>query len=462
MNINSKELKDWGTIPMLSNKLKNLKDFIISKFNIHSFVPEEKGEHLLWPLRIIIILVMCLTLKYTLTLPLSALLVIISFIIALLLVNDFLLIKYSSSEKQLARVSTLTQTHRKSTRILSDQTNNVANEMETAIQGIIGQFMTIAGQTASQSGTILNTVKAAETVTVENENFKTEEFVQSIEGMLNEIIQMLVWISDSMIEVADDIDLLKKKGKAIDDAIGEIDFISKQTELLALNAAIEAARAGEHGRGFMVVADEVRKLAHTSSNFNERIQIELTGINEGLSRSHEKIAEVVNKDLTPLLLSKNKIQMFINNLFLQKETILELLESAATESQNTSQNIFNIVQELQFQDRLKQQLEHIADPLVEIATEMDVIFEHFDKRHQKMTPDLEFLKEVGSRYTMQTERDLHANHLSEFKEKPEEISNAVAAVNNTISKDEDDDCLFDSPPQPPKNKKTCDDNIELF
>ena len=127
---------------------------------------------------------------------------------------------------------------------------------------------------------------------------------------LNEIIQMLVWINENMIEVSENISNLKSSGASIDKAITEIEFISKQTELLALNAAIEAARAGEHGRGFMVVADEVRTLALNSANFNERIQSELSGINTGLQNAHEKVDAVVKKDLTPLLLNKNKIQKF--------------------------------------------------------------------------------------------------------------------------------------------------------
>ncbi len=375
----------------------------------------------------------------------------IALLLLMFVLDDVILKTKNDEQKQLSRVVTLTQTHRKSTKILSEQTMQVANDMEQAVQSIIGQFMAIANQAAEQSQAISSAVDAAETIEIDGTTYETATFVNSIEGMLNEMMEMLVWINENMVDVADQIIKLKNSGKSIDDAISEIDFISKQTELLALNAAIEAARAGEHGRGFMVVADEVRKLALNSANFNERIQKELSGINNGLTSSHEMVNQVVKKDLTPLLLSKNKIQKFISQLFNQKTNIVNRLDDAGQNSQQASMNIASIVQELQFQDRLKQRLEHIAEPMMEIGAEMDVIYEHFSPRYQNQKPDEQFLKEVASRYTMQSERDVYNMHMG-----------GGQIDDQTTSSNEEDNQNKKNNKQQAATLVADDDNIELF
>jgi methyl-accepting chemotaxis protein len=72
----------------------------------------------------------------------------------------------------------------------------------------------------------------------------------SIEGIEN--------VKNSVVALADVINLLGKRTGDIGSILNVIDEVADQTNLLALNAAILASKAGEHGRGFAIVADEIK------------------------------------------------------------------------------------------------------------------------------------------------------------------------------------------------------------
>ena len=71
---------------------------------------------------------------------------------------------------------------------------------------------------------------------------------------------------------------LKEYASQMQDIMGLISNVAKQTSLLALNASIEAARAGEAGRGFAVVADEISSLSAQTNTATGDINVLIENI----------------------------------------------------------------------------------------------------------------------------------------------------------------------------------------
>ncbi len=86
-----------------------------------------------------------------------------------------------------------------------------------------------------------------------------------------------------------EISTLRTGTEEVGDVMNVIQNIAEQTNLLALNAAIEAARAGEQGRGFAVVADEVRQLAQQTQKAVEKIEDQITTLQNNTSQVVESI-----------------------------------------------------------------------------------------------------------------------------------------------------------------------------
>lgn len=298
-------------------------------------------------------------------------------------------------------------THTKSLNILSEHVKDITTDIETSIEGIIEEFMGITEQTREQSALIGKAIEASMDVDVSGENVTALELVASVRDMLEEMSGTIVWFSSSSLKIAESIADLKGRIETVNNFMEQIDSISKRTELLALNATIEAAHAGEHGKGFMVVADEVRKLALQSAEFNQNIQMEVSEITKLLKESHEGAREVISKDMTHMLVHKNKTELVIKTLTDQKENLMDLLNKAAKDSDTTAHNIFGIVQKLQFQDRTKQRLEHVAMPLVTISKELESVVAEEKWPISDRYVNHEFLDSFGSKYTMESEREKH-------------------------------------------------------
>jgi len=227
---------------------------------------------------------------------------------------------------------------------LSTQFSDIYQRLQVAIEA---SDLTASGQ--SESGGLSGVIDYS--------NSALSNLISSMHDSINAQGELLLEIGKLSV-IADE---LKEMG-------GEVAGIASQTNLLALNAAIEAARAGEYGRGFAVVADEVRALSNRSGETGEKIGERIGQVNELLRRTlvsaeafseqGENIMTESERTIDDVL---KRFQEFGQNLFKSSEVL-------TSESSRVRGDVEGILVSLQFQDRVRQIMEHVLSDMTKLDT----------------------------------------------------------------------------------------------
>ena len=169
-----------------------------------------------------------------------------------------------------------------------------AGDAEVGVETLLALAKEIAGAVGNGETALANSMDAGK---------MTREGSKALENMASKIHMT----NNSTEIVAENINSLLDRSKAISSILESINEISEQTNLLALNAAIEAARAGEAGRGFAVVAEEISKLSEQTGHATEDIEKILNHIQKEVEITKENmdISEDAIKDVNISLEDSN-------------------------------------------------------------------------------------------------------------------------------------------------------------
>jgi methyl-accepting chemotaxis protein len=221
------------------------------------------------------------------------------------------------------------------------------------------------------------------------------EFLRHTSGTMASFVDNTVQTSRVAMELVDTVDDVASQVRSVLEILGEIEAISKQTNLLALNAAIEAARAGEAGRGFAVVADEVRNLSQRTNHFSGLIRAQVDRVHASLAKAQASIYSVASTDMNQALTSKINLERMMENVQQVNEHMTDSTRRAGELAQALQQDVNVAVTSLQFQDMTSQLLGHTRGRMESVTGMLEAIQEQL--RAADITERGRALKETVTR-----------------------------------------------------------------
>jgi methyl-accepting chemotaxis protein len=229
-----------------------------------------------------------------------------------------------------------------------------------------------------------------------------------------------------MVETLDE---MAKSLVEVEQCLGQVDVISRQTNMLALNARIEAMRAGEEGKAFVVIANEIRELSKSTQGLSETVRAHMTRMIANTHDSHEALRAVAGVDMSMHIAAKDKVDHLVGAMVTRGSELSAIVSEAAVDADDISRQIGQIITGMQFQDRVTQRLEQVTDTLCVLGDAVGDL-----QRESAATGlvldqsprDVAWLKELSRRYKLSDMRTSFVVDVIEGREKPTDAPSAAS------------------------------------
>ncbi len=186
---------------------------------------------------------------------------------------------------------------------------------------------------------------------------------------LEEQVRVFQTLASHFTQVKDglnaDIGTLAKAVGSINQFSETLSDLADQTNVLAINASIEAARVGIHGRGFAVIATQVQALAKNSKGIAETMARTIREVVGNVEASFQRQSQRIGDAEALIVHSDGELRKWADHVGPQLAEVGTMISESRGLAQIVTGELGEVTVSLQFQDRTKQILDHLADTLSE-------------------------------------------------------------------------------------------------
>jgi methyl-accepting chemotaxis protein len=274
--------------------------------------------------------------------------------------------------------------------VIRRQLEETSRQVEDSVVSVCGNFTGIAArarEAITESSTLMDGETALRGATVEGAIETSRQTIASLLERLEHSTRLSALAVSSMEEVS-------RTVTGIEELLGQVQRISFTNKLIALNAKIEAVHVGELGSGFEVVADEISRQAEQSTELVNGITGHIQTMRGRVDSAAGDLREFLAEGRQKLDQSHGEAEGALTILLRLHQRTQESLQRKTEENAKLAGDIAAAVVGLQFQDRVKQRVDHVIEAL--------------EKMEQAIGGSgANLLADVHSSYTMASEREAH-------------------------------------------------------
>jgi methyl-accepting chemotaxis protein len=246
-----------------------------------------------------------------------------------------------------------------------------------------------AREAVTESTTLMEGQTSLQGATVEGAIDTSRQTIAALLERLERATRLSALAVSSMEEVS-------RTVGGIEDLLGEVHRIAFTNKVIALNAKIEAVHVGELGSGFEVVADEISRQAERSTELVSGITCHIQTMRVRVDSAVGDLREFLAEGRQKLDQSHNEAESALTVLLQLHQRTTDSLHRKTEENSRLASDIAAAVVGLQFQDRVKQRVEHVIEALEKME-------------HAIAGSGSDLLADVRASYTMESEREAHGS-----------------------------------------------------